>query len=158
MRTADDWSELAALLRRLMPVAHLPTTRPLGRHYDVVITEGGPVGDELLRLMDVLPGGCGPVIADAGRPVLRWVVPPGTGGWWHSRYGTCLSAPRSIPFPPLCNEKPEGLYWLRPFRTDRRVEPEDLAAALDAVRPYPDTHRELAAFRDLPGAAAEEQG
>lgn len=64
MRTADDWSELAALLRRLMPVAHLPTTRPLGRHYDVVITEAGPVGDELLRLMDVLPGGCGPVIAD----------------------------------------------------------------------------------------------
>ncbi|MFE6189284.1 hypothetical protein ACFQ6U_33155 [Streptomyces sp. NPDC056465] len=159
MRTAGEWSELASLLRRLMPVAHLPTARPLGRDYDVVITEAGPAGDELLCLMDALAGGCGPVIAEAGRPVLCWVVPPGTGDWWDSRYGLCLSAPGSIPFPPLCHERPVGPYWLRPFRADRRVSPEELAAALDAVRPQPrrDADQALAALWSLPDPAAEKK-
>ncbi|WLQ68655.1 MULTISPECIES: hypothetical protein [Streptomyces] len=28
-------------------------------------------------------------------------------------------------FPPLCHEKPDGPYWLRPFRADCRVDPEE---------------------------------
>lgn len=143
--SGDDWSDLAAMIRRLQQVAHLPTVVPLGKHFDVVVTEGGDSGNELLCLMDAHPGGCGPVIAEDDRPWMYWVVPPGTRGWWDNPFGMCLSAPWRIPFPPMSHERPEGPYWLRPYRTDRRVGGRHLSHALDQVRPARDPHEAMAA-------------
>ncbi|WP_052411881.1 hypothetical protein [Streptomyces sp. NRRL S-118] len=132
----QEWAELAKLVRKYQQVADSPVIRPLGRYYDVVITAAGDVGERLLQLMDtVQPGGCGPVIAEDGRPWLYWLVPPGTIRIWYSRYAACLSAPMKIPFPPVHHDRPPGPYWLRPFRADVRVGPGLLHDALNAIQP-----------------------
>lgn len=149
--SGDDWSDLAAVVRRLQRVAYVPTVVPLGTYFDVVVTEAGNAGKELLRLMDAHPGGCGPVIAEKDRPWMYWVVPPGTRERWNNIFGVCLSAPWRIPFPPTFHERPEGPYWLRPYRADRRVGPRHLSDALDQVRPVRAPYEALSL---LLGAAA----
>jgi hypothetical protein len=151
----EDWSELAALVRRLQQAAHLPVVRPLGRHYDVVITAAGDTGTRLLSIMDQHPGGCGPVIAEDGRPWMYWVVPPGTREHWDNGYGVCLSAPWRIPIPPTFHEEAQGPYWLRRYRTNRRVGPGYLADALNEVRPELNPHEALAALLSVPGGRGE---
>ncbi|MEU0663936.1 hypothetical protein [Streptomyces lavendulocolor] len=132
----NEWADLARLVREYQQVADNPVIRPLGRHYDVVITVAGDAGERLLQLMDaVQPGGCGPVVAEEGRPWLYWFVPPGTAGTWHNRYAACLTTPMKIAFPPAGHERPPGPYWLRPFRSGVRVGPALLHDALNAIQP-----------------------
>jgi len=85
---------------------------------------------------------------------MYWLVPPGTRECWDNAYGVCLSAPWRIPFPPASHERPEGPYWLRPYRTDRRVGPRHLAGALDRVRPARDPHEALSVLLGAPAVAA----
>jgi hypothetical protein len=149
----EDWSELAALLRRFQAVAHLPMVTPLGKHFDVVITAADEAGARLLSIMDQRPGGCGPVIAEEGRPWMYWVVPPRTREHWDNAYGVCLSAPWRIPFPPTFHEEAPGPYWLRRYRTNRRVGPGYLADALEEVRPVLNPYEALGVLLDIPAAS-----
>lgn len=129
--------KLRDLVRRWQTdVAGKPQLRPLGRHFDVVITTSVESGAALLDAMDaVQPGGCGPVIGERGRPWLYWVVPPRTSTWWDNTFGACVSIPWKILFPPLDHQAPPGPYWVRPYSYYRLVGPHLLADTLDRVQP-----------------------
>lgn len=147
-----EWADLTDLLRQFQTVSHQPTVKALGRHHNVVITVAGAVGDQLLKLMDGHPGGCGPVIGERRRPWLYWVVPAGTAERWDNSFAACLGAPWKIPWPPMHHENPPGPHWVRPFRVNQCVGPGLLSDALNEVRPGLTPYKALGTLLGLPSA------
>lgn len=148
-----EWAVLADLLHRFREIAHHPTMKALGPHYDVVITAAGTDAVQLLKLMDEHPGGCGPVICERGRPWLYWVVPPSTAQKWDNRFAAGLGALWKIAWPPMHHESPPGRHWVRSFKVNQCVGLGLLADTLKAVRPEFTPHASLRALLGLPPGA-----
>ncbi|MER6917157.1 hypothetical protein ABT354_36415 [Streptomyces sp. NPDC000594] len=140
-------SRSLAELRRELEAALTPRCVPVGGLFDVVITAGGVGGRRAVEELDRAhprgcgdhPQVCGPVVAQAGRPWLYWLVPPGTARSWTHAYGRCLGPPETVWLPPSLHRRPEhGLYWVRPpVRPDLLVGPGMLRRALDLHQSSP---------------------
>ncbi|WP_256096757.1 hypothetical protein [Streptomyces agglomeratus] len=145
---AADMADLAALVRTLMDVRDRRDTRVRlgGNLFDVVITGAGPQAYHVVAQMDVVQGGCGPVIEDPDSEWLYWLVPPGASSRWAPHpHAVCLGAPRVITLPSLSSNRPPGPFWLRRSASDRLVPAGPLREALTQFSPEPTPHAALAA-------------